>query len=50
MKKANLAMMMGGLMMIASQVTPGWGLDVNEKITFEGTFTGVYQKDTFKNL
>ena len=43
MKKASLAMMMGGLMMIASQVTPGWGLDVNEKITFEGTFTGVYQ-------
>jgi len=43
MKKANLAMMMGGLMMIASQVTPGWSLDVNEKITFEGTFTGVYQ-------
>ena len=43
MKKASLAMMMGGLMMIASQVTPGWGLDVSEKITFEGTFTGVYQ-------
>jgi len=43
MKKVNLAMMMGGLMMIASQVTPGWSLDVNEKITFEGTFTGVYQ-------
>jgi len=36
-------MMMSGLMMIASQVTPGWGLDVSEKITFEGTFTGVYQ-------
>ncbi|MCD6548761.1 MAG: carbohydrate porin [Thermodesulfobacterium sp.] len=43
MKKANLAMMMSGLMIIASQVTPGWSLDVNEKITFEGTFTGVYQ-------
>ena len=43
MKKASLAMMMGGLMMIASQVTPGWGLYVSEKITFEGTFTGVYQ-------
>jgi len=43
MKKVNLAMMMGGLMMVASQVTPGWSLDVNEKITFEGTFTGVYQ-------
>ena len=43
MKKANLAMMVSGLMMIASQVTPGWSLDVNKKITFEGTFTGVYQ-------
>jgi len=43
MKKANLAMMVGGLMMIASQATPGWSLDVNEKLTFEGTFTGVYQ-------
>ncbi|MDF2953201.1 MAG: hypothetical protein OD816_000446 [Thermodesulfobacterium sp.] len=43
MRKVNLAIMMGGLMMIASQVTPGWGLDVSEKITFEGTFTGVYQ-------
>uniref|UniRef100_A0A7V5XH77 Porin n=1 Tax=Thermodesulfobacterium geofontis TaxID=1295609 RepID=A0A7V5XH77_9BACT len=43
MKKANLAIMLGGLAVICAQALPGWGFEVNEIITFEGTSTLVYQ-------
>jgi len=49
MKKAGLAMMIGGLM-IASQVAPGWGYDINKKLSVEGTLTGVFQYASFNKV
>jgi len=48
MKKAGLAVMIGGLM-IASQATSGWSYDINEKLSVEGTLNGVYQYVSFND-
>jgi porin len=43
MRKRDLAIMLSGLTLISVQALPGWGFEVNEKLSFEGTSTIVYQ-------
>ena len=43
MRKRDLAVILSGLTLISAQALPGWGFEVNEKLSFEGTSTIVYQ-------
>ncbi len=43
MRKIKLVIITGSILAVVSQVTPGWGIEVNKNLSFEGTFTGVYQ-------